>query len=167
MFYIRYKKSSSFKFWLGEVGGGAAAWQPSPWVHPCDCLLLSPCLTCTYNTSNLQQKSTWKNLYCTIKLHVKACNGNYLQLRAMTDICLKKLLKTEILVQKSPRLQAGWCLQVHPLCVDCLYWPCLIFHTSMHILATCVRSVEPAGHNGNFKFWQYTQHIVYTVQNKY
>jgi len=94
-----------------------------------------------------------KNLYCTIKLHVKACNGNYLQLRAMTDICLKKLLKTEVLVQKSPRLQAGWCLQVHPLCVDCLYWPCLIFHTSMHILATCIRSVEQAGHNGNFKFW--------------
>ena len=110
-----------------------------------------------------------KSLYCTINCHVKACNGHYLQLTAMIHTCLKekKLLKTEVLVHKLPRLQAGWCLQVHPVCVDCLYWPCVVFHTSMQILAACIRSAEQAGHNGNFKFWQYTWHIVYNVQNKY
>ena len=96
-FILGLRNPVLLNFDMGRGVGGAAAWQPSPWVHPCDCLLLSPCLTCTYSTTNLKQnlllESTWKNLYCTIKLHVKACNGNYLQLRAMTDICLKKTIK--------------------------------------------------------------------------
>ena len=57
----------------------------------------------------------------------------------------KKTLKTEVLVQKLPRLQAGWCLQVHPLCVDCMEWQCLVFHTSMHILATCKDQLNKQG----------------------
>jgi hypothetical protein len=53
------------------------------------------------------------------------------------------------------------------VCADCLEWQCLVFHTSMHIPATYIRSVEMAGHNGYFKFWQYTWHIVDILQNKY
>jgi hypothetical protein len=75
--------------------------------------------------------------------------------------------ETEVLVQKLPRPQAGWCLQNYPMCDDCLEWQCLVFHTSTHILATYIRSAEQAGHNGNFKFWQYTWHIVDILQNNY
>jgi len=140
VFHIRSKKSSSFKFWLVVVVvvvGGGCSLAALPLGAS---LWLSAVITLFHMHVQYDQLTTepalWihmKNLYSTIKLHVKACNGNYLQLGAMTDICLKKLLKTEVLVEKPLRLQAGWCLQVHPVCVDCLYWPCLIFHTSMHI----------------------------------
>ena len=154
MVYIMSKKSSHVNFDLacGEGWGGCRV-AALPLGAP---LWLSPVITPSHMHIQYDQRTTqpvlgihMKILYCTINRHVKACNGHYLQLTAMIHTCLKekKLLKTEVLVQKLPRLQAGWCLQVNPVCVDCLYWPCVVFHTSMQILATCIRSAEQAGHN--------------------
>jgi len=81
--------------------------------------------------------------------NVKACNGNYLQL---TAIALKKtLLKLKFLFRNYQACRLDGVFRFI-LFVLTAWNGNVIFHTSMHILATCMRSAEQAGHNGNFKF---------------
>ena len=94
---------------------------------------------CTGNSESTRRTSIVHSTY--ILKHAMEITSNLQPWLTPT----KKTLETEVLVQKLPRLQAGWCLQVHPLCVDCMEWQCLVFHTSMHILATCKDQLNKQG----------------------